>query len=412
MSFEDGPPDTTALSAAQRIEVMREYRRWKDQPKRVDFTKGVPDVSALPRSEQLQVLRDYRAWCDAQVKPASPPPQIAAGARPGTASIRNQRAVASTREEELDGAAGVTSSQREVPANYFERPITARPPAVTPAWAAEPEPPSAPPSARVWDATGSAGMRTEERPPSKHGWIEQTGSHYETSSRPGTARGVSTEQRIFAPLPPADSAGSRARYEAQREARLQRLDEAAAATQRIFEAGGGFVAGSATPFDDASARDLMTLAQPAAGNYPRPRLPGTPRQGDARAKGYLQGYEGDPRYDAPELDRPATGAAAAGMASRHDKRTARGMVPIPDEREAANYNLQFKQLATAQGAPYLGGGERYQGQMERAVVDTNRSEQMGSVLEPIAFFDAGRARRAVLRPCGAERGLWRIRLRF
>ena len=70
------------------------------------------------------------------------------------------------------------------------------------------------------------------------------------------------------------------------------------------------------------------------------------------------------------------------------------MVPIPDEREAANYNLQFKQLATAQGAPYLGGGERYQGQMERAVVDTNRSEQMGSVLEPIAFFDAGRARRA------------------
>ena len=58
---------------------MREYRRWKDQPKRVDFTKGVPDVSALPRSEQLQVLRDYRAWCDAQVKPASPPPQIAAG---------------------------------------------------------------------------------------------------------------------------------------------------------------------------------------------------------------------------------------------------------------------------------------------------------------------------------------------
>ena len=65
-----------------------------------------------------------------------------------------------------------------------------------------------------------------------------------------------------------------------------------------------------------------------------------------------------------------------------------------DEREAANYNLQFKQLATAQGAPYLGGGERYQGQMERAVVDTNRSEQMGNVLEPIAFFDAGRARRA------------------
>ena len=50
ISFEDGPPDTTALSAAQRIEVMREYRRWKDQPKRVDFTKGVPDVSALPRS--------------------------------------------------------------------------------------------------------------------------------------------------------------------------------------------------------------------------------------------------------------------------------------------------------------------------------------------------------------------------
>lgn len=224
MSFEDGPPDTTALSTAQRIEVMREYRRWKEQPKRADFSKGVPDVSALPRSEQLQVLRDYRAWCDAQVKPASPPPQIAAGARPGTGSIRNLRAVASAREEELDGAAGVMSSQREVPANYFERPITARAPAVTPAWAAEPEPPSAPPSARVWDASGSAGMRTEERPPSKHGWIEQTGSHYETSSRPGTARGVSTEERIFAPLPPADSAGSRARYEAQREARLQRLD--------------------------------------------------------------------------------------------------------------------------------------------------------------------------------------------
>ena len=403
MSFENGPPDTTDLSTAQRIEVMREYRRWKEQPKRVDFATGVPDVSALPRSEQLQVLREYRTWCDAQGKPASPAPQTAAGARPGTASIRDERAVASpthgaTYEEEDDGAAGVTSSQREVPANYFERPITARAPATTPAWAAEPEPPTAPPTARVWDATGSAGMRTAERPPSQHGWIEQTSSHYETSSRPGTAREVRTEQRIFAPLPSADGAGpagSRARYEAQRDARLQRLDEVAAATHRNFDAGGGFVAGSATRLNDASARDLMTLAPPAAGNYPRPRAPGTPRQGDARAKGYLQGYDGDPRYDAPELDRPATGgAAAAGMGSTHDKHTARGMVAIPDERHAANYNLQFKQLATAQGAPYLGGGERYQEQMERAVVDTNRSEQVGSILEPISFYEAGRARPA------------------
>jgi hypothetical protein len=405
MAFENGPPDTTALSTAQRIEVMRDYRRWKEQPQPVDFAAGVPDVSALPRSEQLQVLREYRTWCDAQAKPASPPPQTAAGARPGTASIRHEQAVASPtsgatyEQQEFEGAAGVTSSQREVPANYFERPITARAPAVTPAWAAEPEPPTAPPTARVWDATGSAGMRTTERPPSQHGWIEQTSSHYETSSRPGTAREVRTEQRIFAPLPSADGAGpagSRARYEAQRDARHRRLDEVAAETHRNFDAGGDFVAGSATPLNDASARDLMTLAPPAAGNYPRPRPPGTPRQGDARAQSYLQGYDGDPRYDAPELNRPATGsAAAAGMGSTHDKPvSARGMVAIPDERHTANYNLQFKQLATAQGAPYLGGGERYQGQMERAVVDTNRSEQVGRILEPISFYEAGRARPA------------------
>ena len=403
MSFEHGPPDTTDLSTAQRIEVMREYRRWKEQPKRVDFATGVPDVSVLPRSEQLQVLREYQTWCAAQATPASPAPQTAAGARPGTAAVRDEQAATSPHrhasyEEELQGA-GVTSAQREVPANYFERPITARAPAVTPAWAAEPEPPTAPSTARVWDATGSAGMRTTERPPSQHGWIEQTSSHYETSSRPGTAQKmVNTEQRVFNPLPSADGAGpagNRARSEAQRDARLQRLDEVAAETHRNFDGGGGFVAGSATPHNAASARELMTLAPPAAGNYPRPRPPGTPRQGDARAQGYLQGYEGDPRYDAPELERPETGgAAAAGMGSTHDKRTARGMVAIPDERHAANYNLQFKQLATAQGAPYLGGGERYQEQMERAVVDTNRSQQVGSILEPISFYEAGHARRA------------------
>jgi len=296
----------------------------------------------------------------------------------------------------LDGAAGVTSSERQVPANYFERPVTARAPADTPAWAAEPEPPPAPPSARVWDATGSAGLHTTQRPPSQHGWIEQTSSHYQTSSRTSTAREVRTEQRVFAPQLEDDGAGpagNRARSEAQRVQRLQRLDDAAA-THRNFDAG-GFVAGYATPFNIASAHDLLTsdlLALPAAGSYPRPRPPGTPHQGQEVAQllqGHLQRCDGE---DAPGLA-PTRGASAAGMVSAHDKHTARGMVALPDERHAANYNLQFKKLAT--GAPYLGGGERYQEQLERltspaaplAVVDTNRSEQ-------VSFYEAGRARPA------------------
>ena len=158
----------------------------------------------------------------AQAKPASPPPQPAAGIR-----VSPNKSRAATYEEatapSLDGAAGVTSSQRQVtPATFFERPVTARAPVATPAWAAEPETPPAPPSSMtphrvVWDATGSAGLHTTQRPPSQHGWIEQT--------RPGTARESHTErteQRVFAPLPSGDGdgpAGNRARSGAQREAR-------------------------------------------------------------------------------------------------------------------------------------------------------------------------------------------------
>ena len=414
--FEDGPPDTTALSTAERIEVMRQYRRWKEQPKRVDFSAGVPDVSELPRGEQLQVLREYRAWREVQAKPASPSPQTAAGIRVGCV-LRDEQAPpnnspgtprANTNEDAVVGAAGATSQQRQTPlAHYFERPVTARAPAVTPAWVwdapAEPEAPSAPPAAEVWDGTGVAGLHTTQRPPNCFGWIEQT------SSRPGTAREVRTEQRVFAPLPSADGAGpagNRARSEAQREARLLRLDEAAAETHRSFDAG-GFVAGTATPLNAASARDLLAPPPPAAAGDYRP--PGTPRQGDAGYHGRGQGHQGG--YGVTQVSRspilpdpvqghgegatclaPEDGAAAAGMRAAHDKREARGMVAVPDERQAANYNYKAK-LAT--GAPYLGGGERYQQQLERspmgdtplAVVDTNRSDQ-------VSFYEAGRARRA------------------
>ena len=72
------PPDVSALTAAERIAVMREYRLKVTAPKTYDFSLGPPDVSELDGAERLKLLREYRHYKEAQAY-AAPPSPVPAG---------------------------------------------------------------------------------------------------------------------------------------------------------------------------------------------------------------------------------------------------------------------------------------------------------------------------------------------
>eukprot|EP00966_Prymnesium_polylepis_P101291 2346105-Prymnesium_polylepis.1 len=79
LDFSQGPPDTTHLSGAERLKVLREYRRWKEQPRALDFSAGPPDVSKMEGAERLAVLRAYRQWQQERgLLPLSPDARIVA----------------------------------------------------------------------------------------------------------------------------------------------------------------------------------------------------------------------------------------------------------------------------------------------------------------------------------------------
>ena len=61
-SAEGGPPDVTHLDRAERLEVLRDYRRMTERQRTFDFTRGPPDVAGLEGAERLSVLRSYRQY--------------------------------------------------------------------------------------------------------------------------------------------------------------------------------------------------------------------------------------------------------------------------------------------------------------------------------------------------------------
>ena len=79
------PPDVSALTAAERIAVMREYRLKVTAPKTYDFSLGPPDVSELDGAERLKLLREYRHYKEAQAYAAPPSPVPAGRGRAPTA---------------------------------------------------------------------------------------------------------------------------------------------------------------------------------------------------------------------------------------------------------------------------------------------------------------------------------------
>ena len=78
------PPDVSALTAAERIAVMREYRLKVTAPKTYDFSLGPPDVSELDGAERLKLLREYRHYKEAQAYAAPPSPVPAGTVKPRT----------------------------------------------------------------------------------------------------------------------------------------------------------------------------------------------------------------------------------------------------------------------------------------------------------------------------------------
>ena len=174
--YSAGPPDTSGLSRTERLEVMRQYRRYKEQAKVWDFSQGPPDVSELEGEERLNVLRQYRHWKQSQdgafgvpaesvlgIMPAgvqctrrddAPTPRLttAQQASVATAPWLPEHAPAAEEpipdeyagvaEEDLSAAAGVKSGAHGSVYTYFERPLTARDAARVPPTARQEVPPS------------------------------------------------------------------------------------------------------------------------------------------------------------------------------------------------------------------------------------------------------------------------------
>ena len=352
-TFAQGPPDVSGLSGTERLEIMRQYRHWKEQPRSFDFALGPPDVSSLSKDESLRVLREYKQWKGEQeapatgeppaVEPPAPPEEPPAPAPAAPASFKEALAPATA------GMAGVASSQRMTQFGYFERPVTARAEAVRGLATAPEAPDAAPaPTPRTYDPTGLAGLHSTQRPPSQHAWVEQT------TSRPSTA--ARTDERVFAPLPTADVEGpygNRQRMETQREARQRELDDMASLTRRLTV--GGPPAGCATEANDTNAAELVAHQFVAEAPPPVAAGVGAPRQ--TKLEWHIN---------------PAAAAApAAGMSTVSATTDRRAMVAAPDSRQAAAYNLQVKQMRAGGSAdatpavlaPWAGGGERIQAQL-------------------------------------------------
>lgn len=208
MDFSRGPPELSGLDKTQKIELMRQYRLWKERPHQFDFSRGAPDVSHLEGSERLKVLRAYRQWQQEQgLLPNSPDSHIVARP-PAFAPPTSPEIETITLPDE--SAAGMASGIIPSKYSYFERPLSERsqqratPSARTAAWVMDhsnpPSPQRAPPltvpSPRCHE--GAAGLSSSARQ-QEYSWLETEEPRRHRALFPKTRELGESERRVFAP---------------------------------------------------------------------------------------------------------------------------------------------------------------------------------------------------------------------
>lgn len=207
------------------LEVMREYRRWKEQPKTYDFSLGPPDVSALEGTEQLAVLRQYRQYVTEQADSAPPTPKVSAGVAcnfkkdddepcAGEEELEIEVAVPASPAASLCPAAGLVSgATANNPVTYFD-PVSRAPTQRSgppEAWGGLSQPPPSPPKPAPPPKpvlphspdSPSAGVKSKLRNSrvSEHGFLDP--------DSPRTFRSMKPEPKVR-PRSPREFGGRRA----------------------------------------------------------------------------------------------------------------------------------------------------------------------------------------------------------
>lgn len=290
--FSMGPPNVSDLSTRERLEVMREYRRFKEQATTYDFSLGPPDVSNLEGAERLNVLRQYRHWQQSQAgtfgaagsieQVAAVPPAGALGVRRDSRDTApTPRPVPSAHQpsegappwqptpqqgghidfmpqvpidqlslgadSDLSSAAGVKSGAHGSVYTYFERPLTAKDLQRVPPTAMQPEEPAPPVSqyemaiaeaqARAEAAEGAAGVSSTSHATAWLGaWLDgETPRNCRKLIEKPEKQGGVTEERVFAPHCAPDerlAENTHALRQQMLEARQRQLDQMHAARTR------------------------------------------------------------------------------------------------------------------------------------------------------------------------------------
>ena len=365
--FSAGPPDVSHLGTKERLAVMREYRRYKEQGTTFDFEMGPPDVSQLEGEERLAVLRQYRHWKQSKdgafgpggvestqrVLPAGvmcartddvPTPRAVMAQQALYAPVPWQQEVPDggvpalaleqlnvSDAEAASAAAGVRSGAHGSIYTYFERPLTARDSERVPPTATQPEPPPPPTprtialmeeAARLEASTGAAGVATGAQNTAWLGaWLDQDTPR--NCRRLAPKEGGLTEQRIFATEFAPDE--SLAEHTAQVHAEQLRARQAAMEAEHAAKLAAverGPVAGVATQLEQvyapcayppqqggewATAESQVVDTEPATPMLPPPPpVPGLPMAPDTVGMSRGAALEAKRAWRLQLSDRPVT----------------------------------------------------------------------------------------------------------
>ena len=401
--FSAGLPDTTGMGRAEKLDVLRQYRRWKEEkPATYDFSAGPPDTSGLEGSERLGVLRSYRQWKeDGQAMSPTDRARPAAGAA-GTMSaqrewiesgddraalvgeehraVSDERADVWTRPEEPAeeepaaeghgaveipplGPAGAASA-RHTSHTYFERPPSARvvsprerapPPWIGP----EPTPTKRGLAPRPMTADSGAAGLDSSCMGTKFDWLETERDHKDAEDR--------TDARVLG-LAMDDTEALPSRAELISTLQAERIAAADTARQAAMDAPPRPVAGVASVPDPLGSYDTITLSAPTEA----PLTAGMSRAKESELKRHWRRTEfGDGRAEniaetpkVPALPLGDVGGMAAGVSSisMQARSTRRADVGSPDPVAAADYNYAAGRRhchppPQSPKPPYCGGGE-------------------------------------------------------
>lgn len=376
MDFSAGPPDVSGLDRVKRLEVMREYRRWKETPRSIDFSAGPPDVSGMDKGASLEMLRAYRQWLQENAQPSpvksSPAPQSYRAPLPTDIDVETVELPA---EPAPESAAGLVSGVVPSQYNYFERPVSAREnrvSAVSEAWMepASPTPPPPPvPKLPVPPSPGAddaAGLSSRARQ-GAFGWLEEEEPRRFRTVWP-SERGA-TENRVFADKAANTVLADEERAEEIRKRKEIMLMERQRESEQRIEAlaanmNESSIAGIATPLSP----DHMAQSVHPGKALPKqaPTKPITVGMTKQEEEATIQSWRAQVHPGvAPPVNNTWHGQAAGIV---HHRATMRAQVATPDYQSTADYNLQVKQARDVgvdlrqmpPAAPWLGGSERHQ----------------------------------------------------